>query len=159
MTPLGRIVTPLLGLLLVVLTSTAQADECKSFTWYQKHMLQKAYDAGEPFNLGETMRAMAFLESSAGVNLANHRTRDYGLMGIHWRTASKRFPGITVDRLMYDHDFNLAASLAELEYWRGYTDNWRDLWASYNGGWTLYESNYEYADKVRSTIRLFRRCL
>ena len=160
MTPPFKLFITVAAIAALAISSMSEASQCPRFSWSQKYILELAYRTGEPMNMGESLRAIVFLESSAGVNLANNRTLDYGLAGIHLKTAVARFPGTTPERLMYDHTFNLLNSAIELDYWLGRTNgNWLESWARYNGGNRLSKRNWEYAQKVRKTIRLFRKCL
>lgn len=156
-------------LALSLVSFPAQGEECPEFNINQYHVLQQAYDKGEPYDLGYTMAAIALHESHAGevlVNVNKNTFNDYGIAGVNLKTASNRL-GITnhykrnilASKLVSDYDFNLQMSLTELLYWQEHKDSWEQYVAAYNSGWdTTHGLNY-YVPEIKDKLKTIKRCV
>ena len=148
-------------------------DEFAMMTAEQRQVLRWAYDKGKPHGFGETMRAMVWQESSAGKRLRNPKDKrggSYGRFGTTLVSARNRSylfreAGLRpstdeemIECLVMFHYIAAKHCLAELKFWdriRG--ENWMDIWASYNDGWTITGQGPRYADQIRAKVRLLRR--
>ena len=135
------------------------ADECAplfSITDKQWGVLQQAYDTGAPYNLGNTMAAVVFRESTAGKYKINPESGDYGVAHINITTALVRTNTSgywgkreLITRLVVDDQFNLDLALQELLYWKGETPSWKAMVSAYNQGW-------DYDTKSQHTMNMQR---
>lgn len=137
----------LLTLLLTILPSLALALQCEArgeVSSSQFEVITRAYTIGEPHNLGYSMAAIVWKESSAGKVLINTSEHSYGPFQINLRTAMRRaggeFNAFRKNQLatqLLDLEFSSAFAIKELEYWISvHGENWLKVWASYNGGWS-----------------------
>jgi hypothetical protein len=159
--------------------SANKCDELDSLTSKQQVVLQKSYAIGKKHDLGETLAAVALVESTAGKNLQNGKS--YGVYMVSLGNVIKREGGdkyedLTADevlrktptavkkryikRLKTDLPFNAKHAIEELRYWQDQTNTPKQMWAAYNGGWnaTTKSSALRYSSKIQKNIRLFRQC-
>ena len=135
----------------------------------QKERLQWAYDYGLEHGLGESMRAICWQESSAGLDLENEKDGSFGLFGGKALIVATRFyktwpyrPRPELIRqsrymLINNPRFAAAACVNELQYWqkqRG-ADRWTKVWASYNAGWDWWNGK-SYAADIWAKIKFLR---
>lgn len=165
----------LLILLMIMCSNTAWAFSQSCDTWLSKsqiYTINKAYRLGVEHDLGYSLAAIAFLESSAGVHLRNERTQDYGVFGINIRTVTKRLhqlTGVTLNdkqikslksHLMFDMESNAMYAIMELRFWQRVhgQNNWKPIWASYNGGYSYSNDRPQtYSRSVAKTIRKIKQ--
>ncbi|CAL9990635.1 unknown function [Vibrio phage D479] len=172
-------------LLAVVASATATAGpvQCKygqQFDEQQWYTIRSAYISGWLVDMKWSLAAIAIQESSAGKKLINNRTKDYGVFQSNIKTAMKRlqrWERAGRDFGMYDvsdpehvkilllNDSDIATSLAieELTFWKAVRNNdWKQIWASYNGGyymgkdWQKYSENY--SNNITKIIRKLKTC-
>ena len=129
-----------------------------------------SYTYGAKYQLGWTLAAISYKESSLGlhsINLADPSASQYHIL---LKSALKRHHikdtswnrSRMMEKLLYDRRFAAKEAIAELLYWKaywiqkGYIGKW--LWikmvGSYNGG---YYSNINYARKVARAIKILRK--
>ena len=129
-----------------------------------------SYSFGSKYNLGWTLAAISYVESSLGkhpINLSDPSASQYHIL-IKSVLRRNNIPNTAwnrsrmMERLLYDKKFAAKQAIKELLYWKaywtqkGYIGKW--LWVkmvgSYNGG---YYSNIEYARKVAKAIKILRK--
>lgn len=161
--------------LMLAFSNVASAFQQSCNTWLssdQIFTINRAYQLGVQHDLGYTLAAIAFLESSAGVQLRNDRTQDYGVFGINIRTVSNRLnqlTGVTLNHeqrdqlknhLIVDMNANAMYAVMELQFWQRVhgQNNWRKVWASYNAGHSYHRQvGIDYANKIAETIKRIKR--
>ncbi len=140
-----------------------------SMTPVQKHWLKFAYDYGRPHQLGESLRAICWQESSAGIHMENLKDGSYGLFGGKALSVATRhhktWPGrpttyqinVVAVRLKIEAIFAAQACVDELEYWQGKRgeDRWTKVWASYNAGWK-WRNGLGYARDIMAKVKFLR---
>ena len=131
------------------------------FSAKQMEIAQFAYDKGKPHGFPQTMRAIAWQESSLGVNLENVAEGSCGIFGnradivrnrVSWKVLT------TEDArqlLINDRDFAASMCIAELKFWQDRRKNWNDVIRSYNAGWCL-ENGDRYLKEIRSKMDYLR---
>ena len=129
------------------------------FSAKQREIAQFAYDRGKPHGFQKTMKAIAWQESSLGVNLENEQEGSCGIfgnkVGVVYRRLLQR--GMIADKesirewLIEDRDFAANMCIAELKYWDSKRDNWDDVIRSYNAGWDLRNGN-RYLKEIRAKM-------
>lgn len=129
-----------------------------------------SYNYGAKYNLGWTLAAISYVESSLGkhpINLSDPSGSQYHIL-IKSVLKRNNIPNTAwnrsrmMEKLLSNKRFAAKQAIKELLYWKaywiqkGYTGKW--LWVkmvgSYNGG---YYSNIEYARKVARAIKILRR--
>ncbi len=129
------------------------------FSKSQLEIAQFAYDKGRQHGFPQTMRAIAWQESSFGVNLENKSEGSCGIFGNKadivctrllqdGRIASKE---AVREWLMDDAYFAANQCIAELNFWQDRRKNWNDVIRSYNAGWHL-ENGDRYLKEIRSKM-------
>lgn len=151
----------------------------------QHNNLQTSYQIGTQYNLGPTLAAISFVESTAGMHLENTSSTygggSYGsfmlLLGnVLKREGGKRYKNLTssevlritprkvkrnyINRLKNDIRFSAAHAISELQYWRERTRSKKSMLAAYNGGYNALSkpSAVTYSNKVSRVERLFATC-
>ncbi len=138
-------------------------------THKQLENLRFSYNFGAKYQLGWTLAAISYKESSLGlhpINLADPSASQYHIL---LKSALKRHHikdtswnrSRMMERLLYDKRFAAKEAIAELLYWKaywirkGYSGNW--LWikmvGSYNGG---YYSNIDYVRNIARIIKILK---
>lgn len=151
-------------IMLTLLSVGANASQCYDLNDSQKEVLAKAYDVGLADNLGYTMMAIAFEESTAGKYRMSFETHDYGVMQNNIKTASSRM-GVKgyynklalAERLIKDDELSMNLALEELLYWKKHTPNWRGMVSAYNNGWAWSKGD-AYLDKIIKHTNTFIKC-
>jgi len=147
------------------------SPSCRIFTLDQINVMQQAYDFGKPHNLGWSMAAISWRESSAGVNMANWSDPSFGpfhnfinsVAARHGVMGDDRAMMVLAMRLFNDFDFAAQETVNELNYWISrHGENWPLVWASYNAGnnWNS-PRGAGYAEDIRQKIVFLRenRCI
>jgi hypothetical protein len=155
--------------LLIPFFSYGSCDKIQNLSLIQKHNLHKSFHYGKEFDLGYTLAAIAFVESSAGNFRLNVRTNDLGLYQINATTAERtlgienHFEKLALHQRLI-HDDKLAASIAITTLLHFDKGNWREMLQSYNEGYrwrTNKESRKKaeaYANRVADTVKLLKKC-
>lgn len=110
------------------LSALATGQECSSLEGLdllQKSNLQRAYLAGQPYDYGYTLAAIAWQESSAGRFRLNLSSNDLGMYQINANTANKVM-GVTNhykqlelhQQLIYDDRLGAYIAISVLEHFR-----------------------------------------
>ena len=124
--------------------------------------MRTLYQECKPFGLEQTCVAVSYKESRLGKYMFNELTGDYGLLGINLKqfARSKRLKlnywgrKELAGRLITDNRLNIRAAVSNLKEWQHhYGNNWRMIYASYNGGWY---PNKAYAVSIISYMKAFR---
>ncbi len=129
------------------------------FSAKQREIAQFAYDQGKPHGFPKTMRAIAWQESSFGVNLENKAEGSCGIFGnrvdivcIRLNQDGRASSEEAVrEWLMDDAYFSARMCIVELKYWDSKRDNWDDVIRSYNAGWNLRNGN-RYLKEIREKM-------
>ncbi|QIW90147.1 hypothetical protein OLCHANIL_00050 [Vibrio phage V05] len=147
----------------------------------QWHNVRAVFINGWYNDLSWSLAAIAIVESSAGEQMINNRTKDYGLMQNNIKTATARLkrwekagrdfgpydlnnPEDVKTILLTDRTVSVQLAIEELEYWKKIRgkNNWREIYASYNGGFykdKTWEARAEnYSDKIVMTMRKLKPC-
>lgn len=163
--------TVLLSLLLSNLAFAGEKESCEKveskFNESQKRILSHAYAYGKPYDVGYSLAAIAWEESSAGEVLLNPKDPSAGIYQNHVVYALKR-EGIKNNyanrsdmllQLATNELKSTAHGISELVHWVGRRDSWKEVWASYNGG-VNYKGKQarDYAEKVYSKLKTLKRC-
>lgn len=167
----------------MLFATNAHAAQCKYrsvFNDKQWEHIREVYIAGWYSGFKWSLAAITIVETSAGMDLENERTKDYGLMQNNIKTAMKRLkrwqdngrdfgeydisdPSSVRKLLLENHDISISLAIEELRFWRRVRgDNWREIYASYNGGyykgqtWEAWSTHY--SNKVVTALRKIKTC-
>jgi len=152
-------------LLLSVTTLYSNASQCYKLDKGQQDVLVEAYEKGRDHDLGYTMMAIAWEESSAGKYRVNIQSHDFGVMQNSLKTAAARtntkgYYGKMrlIEDLIKDDNLSMSLSLEELLYWKKQTGTWRNMVSAYNNGWRYNKGNV-YLTKIITHVKMFQKCL
>lgn len=152
---------------LALLVSSVAQGSCPVLTESQEEVLHRSYTLGSDVDLGWTLAAIAYQESSAGKFLVNVEGPAFGVHQVLLKSASRRMDMTSTwdknrlaQRLMEDHDLSASLAIEELQFWqRLHGNNWTLVWASYYSGYNYrYKPGQDYAKKIASHIKTFKRC-
>lgn len=157
---------------LSVLSLNSYASSC-NLGEDQIEVLKAVYKIGKPRGYGETLAAIALVESGAGRYLVNPRTGDYGVMQINLKTASARTKQHTSKKindtnktiikntLLKNIHFGAAYAMLELDFWKkSHNGNMSKMVASYNGGYNYKApAPQQYAKKISTARVVVRKCI
>lgn len=152
------------------------SQEYKLFSDKQKQVLKEAYRLGEPFNVGYTLSAIAWQESSCGLFLVNMQDPSAGVFHNNIKSVLRRHDipetnfqiNHMAQRLIDDMEFSASEALAELEFWQTIhgKNSWFLIWQSYNGGFSYvnrhsnsYMTSYQYAIKIKEKVDFLKKHL
>lgn len=158
--------------MLFFLLPLAHAGTCEArseLSVKQMRTVERAYQAGLPHNLGYSLAAIVWQESSAGLFLINSSEGSYGPFQINLKTALARVDGKNWSKPKKDwlatnllrFDFSVYFAIEELKYWQSVhgNNNWRKVWASYNGGWRYHKpAPQSYAQSIATKIQKLQGC-
>ncbi len=156
-----------LGVILMVNSLSVVAQECdflKGLSTYQKEIAYKAYRAGYPHDLGQTMVAIAWKESKLGLYKVrmgySEYDRSFGLYHTvaHWRTKDMTpfQAGRWVQEVIENDEVSIKYGLEDLLYWKARNKgDWYKMVGSYNGG---SRPNNNYAEDVVAIVRQIKKC-
>ena len=151
--------------LLALLTFSSQASQCYDIDNDQRKVLVNAYEKGRQHDLGFTMMAIAWKESSAGKYRVNLETHDFGVMQNSLKTASARTntKGYyskmrLIEDLIKNDELSMDLALEELLYWKKHTGTWRNMVSAYNNGWRYNKGNV-YLTSIIKHVKMFQKCL
>lgn len=153
-------------------------QECSSLDeldLLQKSNLQRAYLAGQPYDYGYTLAAIAWQESSAGKFRLNVSSNDLGMYQINANTAN-RVMGVTNhykklelhQQLIYDDVLGAYIAISVLDHFR--KDRiltkkvYDEILMSYNTGykWKKDKKSFDkanlYKDNVVNKVRVLMNC-
>jgi len=139
----------------------------------QKQILIESYEFGKAFNLGYSLAAIAWQESSCGKYMINLQDPSAGVyhnnivsvLNRHGIKDTKWNRNKMAQKLIDNIEFGAAEALAELEFWQTIhgENNWLLIWQSYNGGFAYmnnfnksYKSSYEYSIKIQEKISFLK---
>lgn len=159
--------------LLTALTGATQAFECKALasqglSQMQQETLHKAFRAGEPDNLSYSLAAIAWQESSAGVQLKNPSDPSSGVFMVTTKNAlhyagwedTEANHAVMYEVLQYDFNTSAEYALMNLKWWvRLHGDNWKRSWASYNSGYNWdSKAGRMYSKGVEEKVLTVAKC-
>ena len=138
----------------------------------QRTTLKWAFEWGSGYNMGESMRAICWQESSAGADLENEEDGtegSYGYFGNNPVIVATRVYDTWPDRptdhqiaeckeqLLIDPEFCARQCRDEIIYWQGeYQPNhWTKIWGSYNAGHKYWKGK-GYAREIMDKIIFLR---
>ncbi len=133
------------------------------FSKSQLEVAQFVYDKGKPHGFPRTMQAIAWQESSFGVNLENKSEGSCGIFGNKADIVSNRvstlWATVTTEEakhlLINDRDFAADMCIAELKFWWERRETWDDVIRSYNAGWNLRNGG-RYLREIRDKMNYLR---
>ena len=158
--------------LLACLSISVHASQCNDWLASdQQDVVNRAYQLGVDNDMGWSLAAIAFKESSAGRVLVNDITKDYGVFGININTATRRtqklLGGVSLtDEQIYGlsrhltSDFNDGAMFAifELTFWiKVHGEDWKKIWAGYNGGYSRSNASLAYSDDIIKIMKKLKK--
>lgn len=169
-------------IILIISIVTIEAKSVESYyedltkiTRNQSFLLAAAYYSGRNDDLGLTLAAIIWKESSFGVKMTNSKDGKFGSFGVAQillETAMVRNNVKTKKqrrelklRLISDVSFNLEQAILELKYWKKqYKDIRKNRYwfsmmlASYNAGWRSYNhpKGKAYSDDVKKRIKALK---
>ena len=133
-----------------------------------------AYTKGLDHGFEETMRAMAWQESSCGVKLRNPGDKGGGSWGIFGASAHSAFHRLygwdrcatpkelrdVAEMLVKYPEKAAAICIKELNAWSDKCgrNQWSLIWASYNAG-NEFENGEDYAKDIKAKIMFLRRVI
>lgn len=159
---------------IVMYVPESEANQCKvNFSDEQIHVMQKAFDYGKPFGYNYSLAAIAWRESSAGINnvrvetFGNSTKVSYSPFHILLSTAmtheeckTRHCASKIIDNLMNDFDYAASHAVQTLDYWYQVKDgNWLEVWKGYNGGYTNSVDSKLYAIDIKEKIDYLQRCI
>lgn len=159
----------LVGMMLVIVSANAHAEiaSCNDLALmneYQHSVLIKSYKYGNSYDLGWTLAAQAWAESSAGTDLYRPEEHSGGSHGIYQSLLDNviyREYGMRMDgdkhptaliaplwlvtkvflRVQLDQEFAAKHAILELNYWQVRTKSHWQMLSAYNGGYSGIQTN------------------
>lgn len=147
--------------LLISINARAEIQDCRVFNTmnqYQFNILSKSYQLGKPHDLGWSLAAQSWAESSAGKNIYRPEVHSGGSHGVYqslldnvlfreygMRLSKDEHPEAeiaptwlvfkTLFMIHTNQKFAAKHAILELKFWKKHTKSYWAMWASYNGGW------------------------
>lgn len=164
-----------------LMVSFVQSKTVKDYVEELRNMSEEKYTfivigyyIGVKYDLGLTIPAIMWKESSFGrytINKKDGRYGSFGVAQILLETALRRNKNLKLTReelrikLITDHRFNIEQARDELLYWKDYYKNklgykywFTHMVSSYNAGWRGYSSRQgrEYAEDIKKKIKALK---
>jgi len=146
--------------------SVMSCKEVSKLSDKQVMNVYKSYQRGSEDDLGYTLAAIAWRESSLGKYRVNYRSNDYGVYGINLATiqrlekTDKYYKTVEhIQETIFDDDKGAQYALRtlrwNLQYHKG---DWRKAVMHYNKGnkWWLGQ---DYVNDISIKVRILRTCL
>lgn len=159
-----------LGAAVVLITCSVKDTyaKCPDFNSNQVETLQYLHSQGGK-EFGYTLATLGFIESSAGMNLVNNVTHDYGILGNNLKTASARLGydyknpehrKYLTKRLIEDRQLNVVLSVEELNHWKKNRSSYESMIRSYNAG-KYYKGTKatQYWNKFKKSLHMIQQCV
>ena len=166
--------TVLLSLSATIAQASVSCRALNSFSTTQKEALNYAYYKGAPYNLGETLAAITWQESSSGKILINYRDPSASQFHILANTALS-YEGLPdthmnvnaiLTKLVLNRDYAAEIALhilrADLKRFNG---NRFLVWGAYNGGPTWQQKSPRtvtevtaYANSIKKKVNILSSC-
>lgn len=143
--------------LILTFSYTATLDtQLSQMTEQQKYTLAKVYLAGEKYNLGLTLTAIAWQESQAGKWLINLDDPSFGLF--HIIPEGKGWNRSRESERLLSFDYSLAKAVEILQYWENYhKGNWRNMVKSYNAGFNYNSTKAnQYLKQIQAKVTVLK---
>lgn len=131
---------------------------------YQQSVVNLSYSLGEPYDLGETMVAIALQESELGrynISLVDpsagyhHVLVAHALKDLGWSDTPYNRNRV-VQKMLDNPVWSSGLAIRELRWWKDHHNgDWRKMLAGYNGG---HAGNDSYAEKVAQHVHHVRKC-
>lgn len=147
--------------------SQASVLDCKELyklTNSQVGVIYKSYDRGAQDNLGYTLAAISWRESSLGKYRVNPTSSDYGAYGINYKTIQRidkvgHYQSIkTIQEVIFDDDKGVKYALETLRWnLRHFKGDWSKALAMYNKG-HQWRSGDAYVKDISIKVRQLRTC-
>lgn len=168
--PLKRL--PLLLALCAPLSANAACNV--QFTDSQLYTLQRSFDFGKESGWGWSLAAIAWKESSAGLNLVRfdppyeYWSASYGVFHNYLKTVMSE-EGCTTARcaskiaqnLMTNFKYSAQHAVKTLEYWKKVSGkgNYYDIWKGYNDGYQNTARGKAYSVDIGDKIVYLKTCV
>lgn len=150
--------------LLNIQSATASPKTSCELDEFQRSVVNLSYSIGKPYNLGETMVAIALQESELGnyrISLSDpsagvyHTLISHAIKDLEWKDTSfnrNRAAQLLID----DHTYAAHLAVGVLRWWYNYRDgDWAAAVSGYNGG---HNGNEHYVQLIRNHIEHIRNC-
>jgi len=158
-------------LTLWLLTTPAQALECRALSSQglstkQVETLHRSFIAGAKDGLSYSLAAVAWQESSAGVQLENPNDPSSGVFhvtvgnALHYSGWEDTEANRQVMYGVLKHDFDTSAEYAtlNLKFWiRLHGEDWMKVWASYNAGYNV-SAGAGYSRDIAEKVKVIGKC-
>ncbi len=145
--------------------SVMDCDSVSKLSDTQVYNVYKSYERGAKDDLGYTLAAIAWRESSLGKYRVNPTTSDYGLYHINFKTIKRidkldYYPAIqAAQEVVWDDDEGARYALTTLKWnLNHFKSDWRKAIAMYNGG-KKWREKASYAADIAIKVRILRTCL
>jgi len=136
-----------------------------AMTDYQKSKLRQCYERGKPYDLGNTLAGICWVESKGGLYKINSKSNDYGLTQININNLLGRLnveptyinKSYYATILVEKDDYAIDVAIVELQYWKldRKRTGWHHMVNSYNQGNKITNGNY--AIKVAKAIKMLKK--
>lgn len=167
-----NLVSILFGMIMILVTEQAFSAQCLplssvGFTDKQINVLHRAFQYGKKHNMAYSLAAIAWKESSAGVNLRNPRDPSAGVFHVTVRNAlhyagwenTEPNQQVMYELLQLDFDTSANYAIKNLTFWRdAYKVGWKKTWQYYNGGRSYSEASRKYAEDIAAKVRKIKSC-
>lgn len=155
----------------LLISSFATAYTCsdiKKLNSIQRDTLVEAFLYGYPKDIGFTLAAIVWKESSAGlwkINISDpsagiaHNHLKYSLIRLGIKDTSFN-RNVLAQRLVDNNQLSLSLAVEEIEYWFDrHNGNWQKTRASYNQGnhWAS-QNGTKYSKDVLDRLRILKDC-
>jgi hypothetical protein len=149
-------------------STKALEKEFKNMSFKQKQLLVKVFVIGKHFDLENTLTAIAWKESQAGLIPINVADPSCGVFHNMLSSVSRRHNNQyntsykrnwLCTKLITDLDFASSEAISELLYWKNYhKNNWNNIWGSYNAGFN-YDSTVgkAYSKDILNRIKVIKK--
>lgn len=145
--------------------SVMSCDSVDEMNESQVTVLLKSYERGLESDLGYTLAAIAWKESSAGKYRVNPLSSDYGAYGINYKTV-QRITGFSyyesigvIQDIIFNDDEGATFALETLEWnMKHHKGDWRKAVMHYNAG-NQYWLGKEYASEISTKVKILQTCL
>lgn len=159
----------------LTLSTSVAAVECPDFNDFQIQTMQKSFALGEKHDLGYTLAAIAFKESSAGLYTINAVSRDFGVYQGNVETICKQAGvwhnsfqcNLEIQRVVNDIELAAKYAIETLTYWKNYHKKNSEPYLvyeyaikSYNAGFGFRKADaLTYWEEYRAAFHQVKQCV
>lgn len=158
---------------IISLSASSSVYRCPKLSTSQIHVLQDSYKLGQPHDLGYTLAALAFKESTAGKYKINAISRDFGIFQGNVETICKQagvfhnsfLCNVEIQNVVNDIDLAAKHAIDTLTYWNNYHNNravshlvYEKTIRSYNAGFSFNKATKYWTD-FRLDFHMIKQCV